>query len=51
VESGGRMIDAILTNTVLPAISSEFLQRLMRGEAMSKVHVGVNGKEFTYTFD
>ena len=25
VESGGRMIDAILTNTVLPAISREFL--------------------------
>ena len=30
VESGGRMIDAILTNTVLPAISREL--RLARGQ-------------------
>jgi type VI secretion system protein VasG len=30
IESGGRMIDAILTNTVLPAISREFLTRTMR---------------------
>ena len=33
VESGGRMIDAILTNTVLPAISREFLTRTMAGSA------------------
>ena len=31
VESGGRMIDAILTNTVLPRISEEFLTRMMQG--------------------
>ena len=29
VESGGRMIDAILTNTVLPELSREFLVRTM----------------------
>ena len=29
LESGGRMIDAILTNTVLPKISEEFLTRMM----------------------
>ena len=28
LESGGRMIDAILTNTVLPQISREFLTRM-----------------------
>ena len=27
-ESGGRVVDAILTNTVLPRISREYLQRL-----------------------
>ena len=27
IESGGRMIDAILTNTVLPTLSAEFLKR------------------------
>src|SRR5438874_143947 len=31
LESGGRMIDAILTNTVLPKISKEFLTRMMEG--------------------
>jgi len=31
VESGGRMIDAILTNTILPEISHEFLKRTMEG--------------------
>src|SRR5207244_1872397 len=30
LESGGRMIDAILTNTVLPKISEAFLSRMMQ---------------------
>jgi type VI secretion system protein VasG len=51
VESGGRMIDAILTNTVLPNLSEEFLTRMMEGEPISRVHVGVEGAEFTYAFD
>jgi len=51
LESGGRMIDAILTNTVLPAVSAEFLKRLMEGKAMSRVHVKVEGGEFGYEFD
>jgi len=29
LESGGRMIDAILTNTMLPRISEEFLRRML----------------------
>ncbi|HEY6866091.1 MAG TPA: type VI secretion system ATPase TssH, partial [Candidatus Eisenbacteria bacterium] len=37
LESGGRMIDAILTNTVLPAISEEFLKRMMEGKAVARV--------------
>ena len=44
-------LDAILTNTVLPAISAELLQRLMRGEPMSRVHVKGEGGEFGYAFD
>ena len=51
LESGGRMIDAILTNTVLPAVSTEFLQRLMEGRPMSRVHVKVDAGEFGYEFD
>ena len=41
VESGGRMIDAILTNTVLPAISREFLTRTMAGTALNGVRLSV----------
>jgi type VI secretion system protein VasG len=50
LESGGRMIDAILTNTMLPSISSEFLTRMMEGNAVEKVHVGVADGEFVYEF-
>jgi len=41
LESGGRMIDAILTNTVLPAISRELLTRLMAGTPPTRVRVGL----------
>jgi type VI secretion system protein VasG len=51
VESGGRMIDAILTNTLLPAISQEFLTRMMAGKAIHKVAVGVENSEFSYSFE
>jgi len=49
-ESGGRMIDAILTNTMLPAISGAFLTRLMDGDPIARVQVGVAEGEFTYAF-
>jgi type VI secretion system protein VasG len=49
-ESGGRMIDAILTNTMLPAISGAFLTRLMDGDPIARVQVGVADGEFTYAF-
>jgi type VI secretion system protein VasG len=51
VESGGRMVDAILTNTVLPTISREFLSRTMAGEPMNRVHVAVANGDFAYRFD
>ena len=50
VESGGRMIDAILTNTVLPAISREFLTRTMEGAALSGIHLTAAAGEFDYRF-
>jgi len=51
VESGGRVIDAILTNTVLPKISREYLQRLSDGQAIRRVALGVDAGEFSYAFD
>ena len=50
-ESGGRMIDAILTNSVLPVISAEFLRRLMTGEPASRVALDVENGEFAYRFE
>ncbi len=50
VESGGRMIDAILTNTVLPAISREFLVRTMAGEPLNGVQLAVAEGDFDYRF-
>jgi type VI secretion system protein VasG len=50
-ESGGRMIDAILTNSVLPAISGEFLTRMMEGRPATRVEVRVENGEFAYRFD
>ena len=35
------MIDAILTNTVLPKISQEFLPRMMERKPIERVHVNV----------
>ena len=47
-ESGGRMIDAILTNTMLPAISGMMLQRMLEGTKVASIDVGVAGGEFSY---
>jgi len=50
VESGGRMIDTILTNTVLPAVSREFLIRSIAGSSLTGVHLAVAGGDFDYQF-
>jgi type VI secretion system protein VasG len=49
-ESGGRMIDAILTNTMLPDISREFLIRMIQDQPIAGVSVDVASGEFTYAF-
>ena len=51
VESGGRMIDAILTNTVLPEISHEFLKRTMEGMALKSIRLNAVDGRFEYQFD
>ncbi|MGN6328346.1 MAG: type VI secretion system ATPase TssH [Rhodanobacter sp.] len=49
-ESGGRMIDAILTNSMLPDISRAFLTKMIAGEQVAKVQVAVEDGEFSYGF-
>jgi type VI secretion system protein VasG len=51
LESGGRMIDSILTGTLLPAVSREILERMRTQAALSRVQVGVADGQFTYAFD
>ncbi|WP_095199192.1 type VI secretion system ATPase TssH [Mesorhizobium carmichaelinearum] len=51
IESGGRMIDAILTNTLLPELSRGVLNRSLAGEKMTKVTVGASKEGFTYSFE
>jgi len=50
LESGGRMVDAILTQTLLPEISRELLNRLMEGVRTEKVQVGVKDGSFAYDY-
>ena len=50
-ESGARAVDAILTHTVLPTLSRSFLEKMMNGEPVKKVHIGVNDSEFVYSVE
>lgn len=51
LESGGRMIDAILTNTMLPKISVELLNRTLENRPPNRIHISVDGGEFAYDFE
>jgi type VI secretion system protein VasG len=50
-ESGGRVIDALLTNTVLPRISTEYLSRLTEGGALTRIRLSTTAGDFLYQFD
>ncbi len=51
LESGARVVDAILTNTVLPAVSEQFLGRMLSGEPVKMVRIAVKDGEFDYQFE
>jgi type VI secretion system protein VasG len=51
VESGARNVDHILTRTLLPEMSGEFLARMAEGKTVSHVQIGVGeGGRFSYSF-
>jgi len=50
IESGGRMIDAILTNTILPKLSEEYLRRTMTGAPLTSIALSVANGDFAYEF-
>jgi type VI secretion system protein VasG len=51
VSSGGRMVDAILTNTLLPELSTALLERHLGGEPTATIAVRVEDACFAYRFD
>ncbi|HKX26977.1 MAG TPA: type VI secretion system ATPase TssH [Blastocatellia bacterium] len=52
VESGARNVDHILTRTLLPEMSGEFLARMAAGQSISRVRVGVDEHGgFTYQIE
>jgi type VI secretion system protein VasG len=51
LESGGRMIDAILTQTLLPEISREILSRMMEGQRVRAVRIEAKGNDFVFNYE
>ena len=49
-DSGGRMIDNIVTNTLLPALSREFLKRTLAKEKLTEAKVTVADGDFSYAW-
>ncbi|ROL75949.1 type VI secretion system ATPase TssH [Pseudomonas vranovensis] len=49
-ESGGRMIDAILTNSLLPDMSREFLTLMLEGKALAGVRISRRDNDLHYHF-
>ncbi|WP_027780691.1 MULTISPECIES: type VI secretion system ATPase TssH [Burkholderia] len=51
IESGGRMVDAILTHTVMPRISRAILEATLEGRTLASIEVSATDGEFAYRFD
>jgi len=49
-DSGGRMIDNIITNTMLPALSREFLKRSLAKEEPKEARVSIENGDFAYAW-
>ena len=49
-DSGGRMIDNIITNSILPDLSRQVLGRMVSGDEIKRVDVRVENGGFAYDF-
>lgn len=49
-DSGGRMVGAILSNTVLPTVSRKLLQATLEGKPVTQLSISTDGQEFTYHY-
>ena len=50
IESGGRMIDAILTHTILPRLSEEVIGATVSARKLAGVRLGAANDDFHYEF-
>ncbi|MDR2880831.1 MAG: type VI secretion system ATPase TssH, partial [Azoarcus sp.] len=50
-DAGGRMIDAILTNSVLPTISRRYLEGLIIGQGLQRIVLKAEADDFAYEFE
>ena len=50
LERGARLVDAIVTNQLLPEIGREFLTRMMEGRPLEKIAVKAKDGEFAFEF-
>jgi type VI secretion system protein VasG len=51
LERGARLVDATITNSMLPDIGREFLSRLAGGTEIKRVHATVKDGNFAFAFD
>lgn len=51
LERGARMVDALITNTILPEIGREVLGRLAAGIEINRVSIGVKEGGFQFAYD
>ena len=49
-DSGGRMIDNVITNTLLPALSREFLKKSLAKEEITQARVTIEDNDFAYAW-
>jgi type VI secretion system protein VasG len=49
-DTGGRMIDNIITNTMLPSLSREFLKRSLAREEPKEAKVTIENEDFAYSW-
>lgn len=51
LERGARVVDALITNNLLPVIGQEFLSRALSGASLKRVHVAAKDGNFTLAYD
>lgn len=50
-QSGARLVETLIGNTLLPSLSEAFLSGVIRGTSYGRVQLAVSGGELTYDFE